>query len=81
MWMRVGGRNDSEFVIGREEGVLIAVVVGINNGKTPVVGSTRVMPTFKDGGASLVVCLDIMLGKDERLGWHCRGGKFQPGFW
>ncbi len=31
----------------------------------PVVGSTRVMPTFNDGGPSLVDCLDIMLGEDD----------------
>ncbi len=60
---RVGGRNDGEFVIGREKGVLIAVVVGVDDGKMPVVGSTGVMPTFKDGGASLVEGLDIMLGE------------------
>ncbi len=59
------GRNDGEFVVGREEGVLIAVVVGVDNGKIPVVGSTRVTPTFEDGGASLVICLDIMLGEDD----------------
>ncbi len=62
---RVGGRNDGEFIIRREEGVLIAVVVGVDNGKMPVISSTRVMPTFKDGGASLVVCLDVMLGEDD----------------
>jgi hypothetical protein len=61
----VGGRNDGEFVIGREEGVLIAVVVGVNDGKMPVVGSTGVTPTFKDGGLSLVDCLDVMLGEDD----------------
>jgi hypothetical protein len=52
--MRVGGGNDGEFVIGREEGVLIDVVVGVDDGKMPVVGSTRVTPTFEDGGTSLV---------------------------
>jgi hypothetical protein len=31
----------------------------------PVVGSTRVTLTFKDGGASLVDCLDVMLGEDD----------------
>ncbi len=31
----------------------------------PVVGSTRVMPTFKDGGQGLVDCLDIILGEDD----------------
>ncbi len=61
----MGGRNDGEFVIGREEGVLIAVVVGVNDGKMPVVGSTGVTPTFKDGGLSLVDCLDVMLGEDD----------------
>jgi hypothetical protein len=35
-WRRVGGENDGEFIIGREEGVLIAVVVGVNNGKMSV---------------------------------------------
>jgi hypothetical protein len=63
-WRRVGGRNDGEFIIGREEVVLVAVVIGVNNGKMPVVGSTGVMPTFKYSGASLVVCLDVMLGED-----------------
>jgi hypothetical protein len=61
----VGGWNDGEFVIGREEGVIIAVVVEVNDGKMPVVGSTRVTPTFEDGGASLVIGLDIMLGEDD----------------
>jgi hypothetical protein len=60
-----GPRNDGEFVIGREERVLIAVVVGVDDGKMPVVGSTRVMPTFEDGGASLVAGLDVMLGEDD----------------
>ncbi len=31
----------------------------------PVVGSTRVTPTFEDGGASLVVGLGIILGEDD----------------
>jgi hypothetical protein len=60
----VQGRNAGEFVIGREEGVLIAVEVRVNNGKMAVVGSTAVTPTFKDGGPSLVDCIDIILGKD-----------------
>ncbi len=60
----MGGRNDGEFIIEREQGVLIAVVVGVDNGKMPVVGSTGVTPTFKDGGPSLVDCLDVMLGED-----------------
>jgi hypothetical protein len=64
-WRRVGGRNDGEFIIGREEGVLIPVVVRVNNGKMPVVGSNGIMPTFENGGASLVVGLDIMLGEDD----------------
>jgi hypothetical protein len=64
-WRKVGGRNDGEFVIGREEGVLIVVVVGVNDGKVPVVGSTGVTPTFEDGGPSMVDCLDVMLGEDD----------------
>jgi hypothetical protein len=64
-WRRVGRRNDGEFVIGREEGVLIAVVIEVDDGKMPVVGSTGVAPTFKNGGASLVVDLDVMLGEDD----------------
>ncbi len=54
---RVGGRNDGEFVSGREEGVLIAIVVRVNDGKMPVIGSTGVTPTFEDGSTSLVVGL------------------------
>ncbi len=59
------GRNAGEFIIKREEGVLIAVVVGVNDGKMPVIGSTGVMPTFEDGGPGLVDCLDIILGEDD----------------
>ncbi len=59
------GRNDGEFVIRREEGVLIVVVIGADNGKIPVIDSTKVTPIFKDDGASLVVGLDIMLGEDD----------------
>ncbi len=40
-------------------------MVGVNNGKLPVVGSTRVTPTFKDSGASLVIGFDVMLGEDD----------------
>ncbi len=31
----------------------------------PVVGSTGVMPTFKDGSPSLVDFLDVILGEDD----------------
>ncbi len=31
----------------------------------PVPGSTGVTPTFKDGGSSLVDCLDVMFGEDD----------------
>ncbi len=54
------GRNDGEFVIVREEGVLIAVVVGVDNGKMPVVVSTRVTPTRMVAPAwlmALTLCL------------------------
>jgi hypothetical protein len=64
-WQRFGGRNDGESIIRREEGVLIAVIIAVDNGKIPVVGSTRAMPTFEDSGASLVVGLDVMLGEDD----------------
>ncbi len=43
----------------------MAVVVGVDDGKMPVVGSTGVTPTFEDGGPSLVDCLDIILGEDD----------------
>jgi hypothetical protein len=59
------GRNAGEFVIGREEGVLIAVITQVDNGKMPVVGSTGVTPTFEDGGPGLVDYLDIILGEDD----------------
>jgi hypothetical protein len=79
-WRRVRGRNDGEFVNGREEGVLIAVVVGVNNGKMPVVGSTGAMPAFEDGGVSLVVGLDIMLGEeDDREVGVTEGGNANQG--
>ncbi len=51
--------------MGREKGVHIAVVVRVNEKKMPVVATTGVTPTFEDGGASLAVCLDIMLGEDD----------------
>ncbi len=76
---RVGGRNDGEFVIGREEGLLIAVVVGVDNGKMPVLGSTGVMPTLEDGGTSLVVGLDIMLGEDDSEVGIAEGGNADQG--
>ncbi len=78
-WRSVRGRNGGEFVIRREEGVLIAVVVGVNNGKMPVVGSTRVTPTFEDGGASLVVGLDVMLGEDDSEVGVAEGGNANQG--
>ncbi len=31
----------------------------------PIVGPSRVMPTLKDGGACLVVGLDIVLGEGD----------------
>jgi hypothetical protein len=40
-------------------------VIQVNDGKMPVIGSTGVAPTFKDGEVSLVVGLDIMLGEDD----------------
>ncbi len=64
-WRRVGERNAGDFVIGREKGVLIIVVVGVDDGKMPVVGSTGFMPTFKDGGPGLVDCLDVILGEEN----------------
>jgi hypothetical protein len=65
-WRRVGGRNDGEIVIGWEEGVPIAVVVRVKDGKILVIGSTEVASAFKDGGASLLVGLDVMLfGEDD----------------
>ncbi len=76
---RVGGRNAGEFVIRREEGVLIAVVVGINDGKMLVPGSTGVTPTFKDGGSSLVDCLDVMLGEDDGEVSVAEGGNAKQG--
>jgi hypothetical protein len=40
-------------------------VISIDEGKMPVVGPTGVMPTFKNGGASLVVGLDVVLGEGD----------------
>jgi hypothetical protein len=76
---KVGGRNDGEFVIRREEEVLIAVVARVHDGKIPVVGSTGVTPTFEDGGASLDVGLDIMLGEDDSEVSVAEGGNADQG--
>jgi hypothetical protein len=51
VWRRVGGRNDGGVVIRREQGVIIAVVIFINEGKMPIVGPSRVAPALQDGGA------------------------------
>ncbi len=45
----------------------------------PVIGSTGVTPTFEDGGASLVVSLDIMLGEDNSQGDVAKGGNADQG--
>ncbi len=71
---RVGRRNNGEFIFGREEGVLISVLVRVNDRKMPVVGSTGVTPTFEDGGTSLVVGLDIMLGEGDSEVGVAEGG-------
>jgi hypothetical protein len=78
LW-RVGGRNDGKFVIGREVGVFVAVVVRVDDGKTPVIGYTEVTPTFEDGGTSLVVGLDIMLGEDDGEVGIAEGGNADQG--
>ncbi len=44
---------------------LIAVVISINEGKMPIVGPTRVLPTFEDGGACLILGLDVVLGEGD----------------
>jgi hypothetical protein len=80
-WRRARGRNDCEFLIGKEEGVLFTVVVRVNNGKMLVVGSTGVMPTFEDGGASLGVGLDVMLGKDDSEVGIAEGGNANQALW
>ncbi len=45
----------------------------------PVAGSTGVTLTFEDGGASLVVCLDIMLGEDDSYVGVAEGGNANQG--
>ncbi len=59
--------------------VLIAVVVGVNNGKMPAPGSTGVTPTYKDCGSSLVDCLDVMLGEDDGEVSIAEGGNAEQG--
>jgi hypothetical protein len=61
-----GGRNHGSIVVRGEQGVIIAVVVFIDEGKLPIVGSSRVAPTLKDSGACLVVGLDVVLGEGDR---------------
>jgi hypothetical protein len=76
---RVGGMDDGEFVFGREERVLIVVVVGVDDRKMPVICSTGVTPTFKDSGTSLVIGLDIMLGEDDSEVGVAEGGNANQG--
>ncbi len=64
-WKRGGERNNGSIVVRGEQGVIISVVVLFDNGKMPIVGSSRVLPTLKDGGACLVVGLDIVLGEGD----------------
>ncbi len=44
-----------------------------------VPGSRGVTPTFKDGGSSLVDCLDIMLGEDDGEVGVTEGGDAKQG--
>ncbi len=60
-----GERNHSSIFVAGEQGVIIAAVVFINERKRPIVGFSRVAPTLKDGGAPLVICLDIVLGEGD----------------
>jgi hypothetical protein len=62
---RVGGRNDGGVVVRGEHGVIIAVEICINKGKMPIVGSSWVTPAIKNGGACLVIGLDIVLGEGD----------------
>ncbi len=45
----------------------------------PVLGSTGVMPTFKDGGPIVVDCLDVMLGEDNGEVGVAEGGNANQG--
>ncbi len=54
-------------------------MVGVNDGKMPVIGSTGVTPTFKDGGSSLVIGLDVMLGEDDSEAGIAKGGNANQG--
>ena len=60
-WMRVGVGNyhTNQFVIRREKGIFIAVVIIVNEVKMPIVGPTGVSPTFEDGGTCLILSLDV----------------------
>jgi hypothetical protein len=50
-WRRVGGRNAGGFIIRRKQGVIIAVMISIDEGNMPSIGTSRVAPTLKHGGA------------------------------
>ncbi len=45
----------------------------------PVPGSTRVTPTFEDGGSGLVDYLDVMLGEDDGEVGIADGGNAKQG--
>ncbi len=40
-------------------------MISIDEGKMPIAGPSGVAPTLKDGGACLLVCLDILLGEGD----------------
>jgi hypothetical protein len=74
-----GGGSGGEMLVSLSlEGKRESVVVGVDDEKMPVIGSTGVTPTFEDGGSSLVDCLDIILGEDDdEVG--IRGGNAKQG--
>ncbi len=54
-------------------------MIRVNDGEMPVVDSTGVAPTFKDGGTSLVLGLDVMLGEDDGEVGVAKGGNANQG--
>ncbi len=40
-------------------------MISIDEGEMPIVGPTGVLPTFDDGGACLILGLDVVLGEGD----------------
>ena len=66
---RVGIRTDGGVIVGGKQGVFVAVVVFVNEGKEPVTAFFGVVPTFNDAGAAGGLADDFMFGEGDTEAW------------